>query len=102
MLDDNKESAGLVLLVGDGLVGAGTDGYDQILDNAVDVSKLGESPSPSSRSVDPQIVPRSLPPPPPLLVDELLLEEHDPELENAPLLLVDEVMVGKESVEGSM
>lgn len=96
VLEESRESAGLVLLVGDGLVGAGTVGYDHILDSAVDVSKLGESPKPSSLSVEPQIVPKSLPP----VLEELL--EQEPELENAPLLPVDEVMVGNGSVCGSI
>lgn len=92
----SNESAGLVLLAGDGLDGAVTVGYDQMLDRAVDVSKLGESPKPSSLSFELQIAPRSLPP----LLDELL--EHDPELEKAPLLPVDEVIVGNVSVGCSM
>lgn len=75
-----SESVGLVLFAGDGRVAAlATLGYDQILDSAVLLSKLGESPAVSSFEL--QIAPRS--PRPPEL-DELL--EHDPELENAPVL----------------
>lgn len=92
----SSESAGLVLLAGEGREGADTVGYDQMLDNAVDVSKLGESPRPSSRSLELQIAPRSRPP----LLEELL--EQEPELEKAPLLPVDDVMAGNVSVEGSM
>lgn len=93
----NSESAGLVLLAGDGREGADTVGYDQMLDRAVDESKLGESPNPSSRSLELQMAPKSLPPP---LLDELL--EHEPELEKAPLLPVDEVIAGNVSAAGSM
>lgn len=59
-----------------------------MLDKAVDVSKLGESPRPSSLSVEPQMVPKSLPP----ILEELL--EQEPELEKAPLLPVEDVIVG--------
>lgn len=86
----SRESAGLVLFAGDGLEGA-TLGYDQMLDSAVVFSKLGESPKPSSLEL--QMAPRS--PLPPEL-EELL--EHDPELENAPELPVEDVIVGKVSV----
>lgn len=92
----SRESAGLVLFAGDGRDGCETGGYDQMLDNAVDVSKLGESPSPSSRSLELQIAPKSRPPE----LDELL--ELELELEKAPLLPVDEVMFGNVSVVGSM
>lgn len=93
----SKESTGLVLLAGEGLDGAVTVGYDQMFDKAVEESKLGESPRPSSLSLEVQIAPRSLPPP---LLEELL--EHEPELEKAPLLPVDDVIGGKVSVDGSM
>lgn len=85
-----------MLFAGDGRDGCETGGYDQMLDNAVDVSKLGESPSPSSRSLELQIAPKSRPPE----LDELL--ELELELEKAPLLPVDEVMFGNVSVVGSM
>lgn len=87
-----------MLLAGDGLDGADTvDGYDQMLLNAVVLSKLGESPSPSSRSLELQMAPRS--PRPPVL-EELL--EQEPELEKAPELPVEEVMAGNVSELGSM
>lgn len=89
--EPSSESAGLVELAGDGRDGA-TLGYDQILERAVVVfSKLGDSPSPSSLEL--QMAPRS--PRPPEL-DELL--EHEPLLEKAPELPVDDVIVGKASV----
>lgn len=98
----SSESAGLVLFAGDGR--DGTDeaaaaglGYDQMLLSAVEESKLGESPSPSSRSFELQIAPRS--PRPPELEDD---DEHEPELEKAPVLPVDEVMLGNASACGSM
>lgn len=83
---------GLTLAAGDGLDVSETVGNDQILDVAVDVSKLGDSPKPSSLSMDVfQIDTRS-----PILPGPLELElelEQDPELENAPELPVDDVMV---------
>lgn len=91
---------GLTLADGDGLLVSDTVGNDQMLEVAVDVSKLGDSPKPSSRSSDVfQMDTRSPMRPGPLLLDELL--EHDPELEKAPELPVDDVMAGKGSAAGS-
>lgn len=88
-----SESVGLTLAAGDGLEVSETVGNDQMLDVAVEVSKLGDSPSPSSLSRDVfQIETRSPILPGPLELEELL--EHDPELEKAPELPVDEVIVG--------
>lgn len=96
--DPSNESTGLVLFAGDGREGADVvEGYVQMLDNAVVLSKLGESPIPSSRSLELQMAPKS--PRPPVL-DELL--EQDPELEKAPELPVEDVMFGNASPEGSM
>lgn len=89
----SRESVGLTLAAGDGLDAKDTVGNDQILEVVVDVSKLGDSPKPSSLSKDVfQMDPRSPTVPGPL---ELELElEQDPELEKAPELPVDEVMLG--------
>lgn len=93
LLEPSSESVGLTLAAGDGLEVRDTVGNDQMLDVAVDVSKLGDSPSPSSRSRDVfQMDTRSPMRPGPLLLDELL--EHEPLLENAPELPVDDVIVG--------
>lgn len=99
LMDPRSESTGLTLFVGEGRDGV-TCGYAQMLESAVAVSKLGESPSPSSRSLELHMAPRS--PRPPEEVEELLelqdpeLEKDEPEeLENP--LLVDEVIVGKVS-----
>lgn len=68
-----------------------------MLEIAVVLSKLGDSPKPSSLSFELQMAPKS--PRPPAL-DELL--EQEPELEKAPVLPVDDVIVGKGSVVASM
>lgn len=96
-----SESVGETDAAGDGRV-TGTDeppdGKDQMLEGAVAVSNDGDSPSPSSRSRLPFQIdtksPRRLPwPPEP---DELEEELQDPDDEKAPVLPVDDVMVGKE------
>ncbi|CAH2012902.1 unnamed protein product [Acanthoscelides obtectus] len=86
----SNESAGEVLLEGEGRVGAETEAALAGLAPPADAG-VGESPSPSSLSLPLQMAPRSLP-----LLLELL--EHDPELEKAPLLPVDEVMAGKKLI----
>ena len=96
-----KESVGETEAAGDGRP-AGADGLpegnDQMLEGAVAVSKGGDSPSPSSRSKLPFQIdsksPRLLPCP----ADPVELEEElqDPDEEKAPVLPVDDVMVGKE------
>lgn len=95
MVELRRESAGLVLLGGDGRVGAATVGKVQMFDNPALLSKLGESPRPSSLSLEAQIAPRSARPPE---LDELLLEQ-EPALEKAPELPVEEVILLKGSFE---
>lgn len=95
--EPNRESEGLALFGGEGLDVTEAVGYDQILEIAVELSKLGDSPRPSSLSFELQMAPRSPRPP---AFEELL--EQDPELEKAPVLPVDEVMVGNGSVAESM
>lgn len=92
----SRESVGLVLLAGDGREGTLALGYDQMLESIAELSKLGDSPEPSSLSFEFQIAPKS--PRPPEL-EELL--EQEPELEKALVLPVDDDMVGNESVLGS-
>lgn len=89
--EPNNESVGDTLVAGEGLEVSVTPGNDQMLDVVVELSKLGDSPIPSSRSVF-QIDTKSL-----ILLPwcpELLeLLEHEPELEKAPVLPVDEPIV---------
>lgn len=80
--------AGLAVAGGDGLEGSVTLGNDQIDDVEVGCdSNDGDSPSPSSLSIPPQIATMSfIPPIPAELLDELLQLAL---LENAPLELLE-------------